>query len=58
MDYIKDPYFNINKTNHLLNYKVLLILKEIKDLIAFQLKEKISHKFKKANQDSNNNKKR
>ena len=22
MDYIKDPYFNINKTNHLLNYLV------------------------------------
>ena len=22
MDYIKDPYFNINKTNHLLNYMV------------------------------------
>ena len=37
--------------------KVLLILKEIKDLIAFQLKEKISHKCKKANHDYNNNKK-
>lgn len=22
MDYIKDPYFNVNKTNHLLNYMV------------------------------------
>ena len=22
MDYIKDSYFNINKTNHLLNYMV------------------------------------
>ena len=57
MDYIKDPYFNVNKTNHLLNYMVRIPnyqgyvpksvtnIKGIKDLIAFQLKVKIFHKF-------------